>query len=163
MKDTTKKTTVTECVILLVILLAAGYMFVSSASFAAETKLFPQIVSGVVFLCCLVKLALDLRTLHPAKAAGQPQQEKETAARKPLFTKEQLFVLATAVLYVALLQPVGFLPCTVAVLIALPWLLGYRRWLVLIPFSLAITAAFYLIFRYGFYIKLPAGILSGLL
>ena len=72
-------------------------------------------------------------------------------------------VLAASLLYVVLLVPIGFLPCTIAVLIALPYMLGYQRWKVLIPFAVVITVAFYVIFRYGFYIKLPAGVLSGLL
>lgn len=143
-------------VILVAIMLVSAYMFVASSSFAAETKLFPQIVSTAVFLCCAAKLALTVRAVR--KTEGEAD-----SGRKRLFNRKQAVLLAASVLYVVLLVPVGFLPCTIAVLIALPYMLGYQRWKILIPFAAIITVAFYVIFRYGFYIKLPAGVLSGLL
>nr|WP_326183727.1 tripartite tricarboxylate transporter TctB family protein [uncultured Oscillibacter sp.] len=164
MKDSKKKASVADIVILLAIMLVAAYMFAASNSFAAETKLFPQIVSAVVFLCCVGKLALTVWTLRAPKSAAQGGDAPSSAGGKhALLSKNQLMVLVIAVLYVALLNPIGFLPSTIAVLIALPYLLGYRKWKVLIPFAVIITVAFYVIFRYGFYIKLPAGILSGIL
>lgn len=149
-----KKAAAADIVILVVIMLVSAYMFAASGAFADETKLFPRIVSTAVFLCCAVKLTLTVR------ACGRTEGQCE---KKRLFSRKQAVVLAASALYVALLTPIGFLPCTIAVLIALPYALGYRRWKVLIPFAVVITVAFYAIFRYGFYIKLPAGVLSGLL
>lgn len=165
MKESKKKASIADVVILLAIMLVAAYMFAASNSFAAETKLFPQIVSAFVFLCCVGKLVLTGLALRAAKAPAGDGMDARAAmgGKQALLTKNQLVVLAVAILYVVLLTPVGFLPSTVAVLIALPCLLGYRRWKVLIPFAVIITVAFYVIFRYGFYIKLPAGILSGIL
>ena len=151
----TKKAAAADIVILVVIMLTSAYMFAASGPFAAETKLFPRIVSTAVFLCCAAKLALTVR------AAGKA--EGQSAGRKRLFSRNQAVVQAASLLYVVLLVPIGFLPCTIAVLIALPYMLGYQRWKALIPFAVVITVAFYVIFRYGFYIKLPAGVLSGLL
>lgn len=164
MKESKKKASVADVVILLIILLLAVYMFAASNSFAAETKLFPQIVSAVVFLCCVGKLALTLGHLRDEKRAAPEGADAQACGRKqaPL-SRNQLIVLAAAVLYIALITPVGFLPSTIVVLIALPYMLGYHKWKVLIPFAIIITVAFYVIFRYGFYIKLPAGILSGIL
>jgi len=159
MKDSNKQA-VSDIVILLVIMLVSAYMFAASNSFADETKLFPQIVSIAVFICCAAKLALTARSFLPRKDGGHAAGE---GAKKTLFNQKQLILLAAAVLYVVLLRPIGFLPCTIAVLVALPYMLGYRRWKVLIPFAVIIAIAFYGIFRYGFYVKLPAGVLSGLL
>lgn len=145
-----------DVVILVAIMLISAYMFAVSGSFAEETRLFPRIVSTAVFVCCAAKLALTARTLLSNRAEG-------AAAAKRLFNRSQLVLLAAAVLYVVLLNPIGFLPCTIAVLLVLPWLLGYRRWKVLIPFAVIISIAFYVIFRFGFYIRLPEGVLSGLL
>lgn len=164
MKDSKKKASVADIVILLIIILLAVYMFAASNSFAAETKLFPQIVSAVVFLCCVGKLALTIGNLRDEKNAVPDGAGAQTAGGKQaLLSRNQLVVLAAAVLYIALIVPVGFLPSTIAVLVALPYMLGYHKWKVLIPFAVIITVAFYVIFRYGFYIKLPAGILSGIL
>ena len=161
MKDTNQKAVV-DVVILLVIMLASAYMFAASGSFADETKLFPRIVSTAVFVCRAAKLALTARAFLPPKDSAAASGD-EVPAKKALLNRRQLILLAASVLYVALLNPIGFLPCTIAILLALPYTLGYRRWKVLIPFAFLISIAFYAIFRYGFYIKLPAGVLSGLL
>lgn len=162
MKDFNKKASAADIVILLVIMLVAAYMFVASNSFADETKLFPQIVSATVFICCAAKLGLMIWAIGTSKCGGRTEavtaQEKKT-----LFTKKQLMVLVVSVIYVAILNFVGFLISTIIVLIVLPYMLGYHRWKVLVPFAVIVTVAFYMIFRYGFYIKLPAGILSGIL
>lgn len=152
-----KKAAAADIVILVVIMLVSAYMFAASGTFADETKLFPRIVSTAVFLCCAVKLALTVR------ASGRTEGQQAGPGKKRLFSRKQAVVLAASALYVVLLTPIGFLPCTIAILIALPYALGYQRWNVLIPFAVVITVAFYAIFRYGFYIKLPAGVLSGLL
>ena len=70
-----------------------------------------------------------------------------------------LLLIVVAFLYVALMEPVGFIITTIVLFIALPAILGSRNWKVLIPVAVISTIVFYLIFQKGFYVNLPAGIL----
>jgi putative tricarboxylic transport membrane protein len=64
------------------------------------------------------------------------------------------------VLYLALLDPVGYLLLTPPALAALMAFLGFRRWPVVVPVAVLTTAVVYYGFRWGMKILLPEGLLD---
>lgn len=65
--------------------------------------------------------------------------------------------------YVFLLPYLGFVVCSVALLSALIFLLGERRWYLGISIALVFTMAIYLAFSKGLQIRLPLGIFEGIM
>ena len=65
--------------------------------------------------------------------------------------------------YVFLLPYLGFVVCSVALLSALIFLLGERRWYLGISIALVFTMAIYLVFSKGLQIRLPLGIFEGIM
>ena len=67
------------------------------------------------------------------------------------------------ILYAAALNPLGFILSTAAALLVLPRAFGYKNWKVIIPVALVFSLGLYFLFSNVFYIRLPAGILKGIL
>jgi hypothetical protein len=97
--------------------------------------------------------------------------EEELEPSKPIVRKRRLsasagkmvaFALLSG-LYLALVQPVGFILCNMAFLLAAMLLLGVRRRSVLIILPPAATGAIYLFFQVWMDVPIPAGLLDFLL
>ncbi len=152
MQQDSKKFVSVDLIILCLIAAASVYMFCSSISLSVESKLFPQIIAAVTFVFCIYAIGKNILTAR----AATPAQSQTPAVPKRLF---HLVLIGIAVLYVLLLQPVGFLICTAALFLAIPLVLGNRNVKVLIPVAVLATVIFYLIFKKCFYVNLPSGIL----
>jgi len=70
-----------------------------------------------------------------------------------------LAVLGFVLLFIALLEILGFLLTTVLFLFGNTWFLGYRNWKRNLIVSLAVPLAIYALFDYFLKISLPRGIL----
>lgn len=139
--------------ILALISIASIYMFCASIPLSAEAKIFPQVVSTVTFIFCVYSIGkLFLLPVSGSKAAtGQGKAA-------PLF--HHFLLIAVALLYVVLLNPVGFLLCTIALFIAVPMILGNRNLKLIIPMAVISSVLFYVIFKMFFYVNLPSGIVT---
>ena len=143
-----------DLLILIIISIACIYMFCASIPLQGESKIFPQVVSAVTFVFCIYAIGKNVWSVRSKMA-------EENDALNPAGPKKinHLLLIVVAFLYVALMEPVGFIITTIVLFIALPAILGSRNWKVLIPVAVISTIVFYLIFQKGFYVNLPAGIL----
>ena len=69
-------------------------------------------------------------------------------------------LLAALVLYVPLLEPVGFPIATAALCVVALRILETRRWSVTLGLSVALALGSFLLFRRGLGVELPAGVLT---
>ena len=100
-----------------------------------------------------------------------PEPETETADEAPeARSKRGLadrwhFYLMWALLlgYVVWMPSLGFVVSSSLLLLALFLLLGERNWLLALPLAIGFSLAIHFAFARGLQIRLPAGILSGLL
>ena len=88
----------------------------------------------------------------PTADASPPAADWRTAAPSAL-----LFLA-----YIALLEPVGYLPATTAFIALEARLLGSRRWGRDLLASLVVTVSVYVLFNLLLGLRLPAGLLGGL-
>ena len=133
---------------------ACIYMFCASIPLSVETKLFPQIVSTVTFVFCMYAIA--------GKFLGKPKEggeEKSKAAGGAKEIKHLLFV-GVSLLYVLLLNPLGFLIDSICLFIGLPLILGYKNFKVTVPMAVIATLVLYLVFNKAFYVRLPQGLIT---
>ena len=101
----------------------------------------------------LVGLSLALcRRARRGRAA--PLQSGESGWTRPGI------LLAALVLYVPLLEPVGYPVATAALCVVALRILGARRWSVMLGVSAALTVGSFVLFRRVLGVELPAGILT---
>ena len=134
------------CALLLLVGLTAVYA-ASRLTFGSvrqpETGFFPMLVALALVLFSAVALAEWPRDLEPAQKGGM--------ARVGI-------VVGAVAAYAALIQPVGFVVCTVALLLLLLRGVGRVSWLASVVAAAVASAACYELFtRLG--MPLPAGIL----
>jgi hypothetical protein len=65
--------------------------------------------------------------------------------------------------YLALIVVIGFNLATLVFMILYPPLIGYRRWVVIVPFAVIMTAAVAYCFGSILHVQLPIGILGSAL
>ena len=127
---------------------------------AVNSRTFPTIcavVIGLLSLCLIVQSVLGLRK------APEPTKEELEAEKKE--RKRLLDVLAAIILVmlsILLLEPVGYLIVTPLFLFALIMLItpkSVRKPVKFIVLSVVTSVLVYVVFRYGFSVQLPMGIL----
>ena len=120
---------------------------------AASPLFFPRLIAGLLgFLGILIFLRGQSRaeTLH----AGEGFAFVQTQAIRVGGTA------AILVVYLALLDLIGYVLLTPVALAGLSLFLGFRRWLTLVIVAVAVPATIYLVFRFGMKILLPEGLLG---
>ncbi len=137
--------------------------FILSGSMLLGTRKFPaRAVSAtryVVFLA--VSLAVLSLILLLSSIKTSPEKEKKIEwIKNPAHFFE---TVAGIVVYFVLLQYLGFLIPSFLFLVAMGWLLGYRKPLKLILISIALLASIYLVFVKFLAVPVPSGILGGLM
>ncbi len=161
-----------ENIILFLIGALSAYVFFTAFGFRkAQSKLMPQVISMGTLVCCIIALVLRIvaviREEKKARAektsvekeesiseTAQPQKKEKAAALK------QAGTMIAAVLYVALLEPLGFVLSTLLVLLGLPAALGYRKWYIIIPVAVILSVGLFFLFEKVFYVRLPVGLLT---
>ena len=94
-----------------------------------------------------------------AVVRGKPVAEKIRKADSPAAIGWYWVVLALAA-YLALIPLIGFNLATLAFMIAFPPLVGYRRWIVIVPFAIIMTVAVAYSFGTILHVQLPTGLLG---
>ncbi|MFN2747129.1 MULTISPECIES: tripartite tricarboxylate transporter TctB family protein [Bacillus] len=92
------------------------------------------------------------------------KDKKDTEAKKLFQLKKQdvkvmVFCVASLIIYITVLEIIGFLLSTVLLLIVLPAVLGYRKWKTAAAVSLIFSSAIYVSFHYLLNIMLPQGVM----
>lgn len=118
---------------------------------------FPWVVMVVVLA---LSAALLIQALAMERGEAVPTSDEAATARDN--RRPALLVLGAFLAYIALLPTLGFILATVPFFAALMVLFGERRPLLVIAASLAMTAILYGVFRHGFGIFLPRGLLQGI-
>lgn len=108
-----------------------------------------------------VSLALLASALVVRGLIGPSDSANEEAGSRGVRPAIVLMLLGAFTLYIAVLPRLGFLIATAPFFAALMVLYDERRPVVVIAGSLLATAGLYLLFRHGFQIILPLGVLRG--
>ncbi len=141
-----------DLIITLVIAGVCLYMLGASESFKFLSKLFPRIIAGATLLACIAQMVFAVRKARTA----QPKKSAKTGAG----AYNHLAIIAVTIAYIVALPFLGFIICTVALMVSIPLFLGYRNKVVIAVLALALTLSFYLVFKTFFYVPLPQGILT---
>ena len=111
---------------------------------------FPVVLAAAFALVCLVLLVKALRARGPeAEAGASLGWHKIVAAMAALFV------------YAFLLEPLGFVVATFALLLFFFKALERQRWLTAVAGSLVTAFLTYLVFKVWLHVQLPAGPWSG--
>lgn len=127
----------------------------------------PRLVAVGIFLCSAALLIKGIRSLKQQSTGGQTKQEEVDAQTKEENSSFRAFpVVATLVLlvfYIALIREIGFLIMTVIYLFLQFYVLAHkskRSFPLFLILSVVVSVTVYYVFRYGFHLMLPAGILG---
>ncbi len=132
------------------------YVFYESGKFrpsvgnALNSDAWPRLICVFLFIAATVQLINALR----GKVVCHITMENK---------KEVFLVILLLVLYCFLLMPVGFLLCTLVLLISLLWIFKIRSPLPLTILPLATTGVIYLLFSLVLRVPLPNGLLAFIL
>lgn len=107
---------------------------VSTLTMAKRDQMFPNLVAYLIIICAVIDFISEWRKMdHKDRFKG--------------VNFVRLFACVAALfLYVFLIKKIGFFLDTLILCIFLMRLLGYKRWAVLIPSAIAITAVVFGVF-----------------
>jgi putative tricarboxylic transport membrane protein len=118
-------------------------------------EFFPRYLAIGLFVCCVALLVQAIRT--------RPTNDKKTLTISLRGIQRLLIGLAIIVAYALCWELVGFIIVTPLALFALMFLLGLRRYPVMILFSFGAMLVIFCVFRFLLGIDMPLGILDGIL
>lgn len=111
---------------------------------------FPIIIVSAILILSAALVFSGLREIQSARgAAGDPTSHRQAAQ-----------AIGAFVVFLALLPYAGFIVASCLFFAALMYLYGSRNWIMIIGSSVVIPVALYILFRHGFQIILPRGILA---
>jgi putative tricarboxylic transport membrane protein len=116
-------------------------------------EFFPRYLAAGLFICSAILIIQALVT--------KPKKEEKAPTISP-FDKGmlRLFIgIAIIVLYAVLWEPVGFLIVTPLAMVAIMLLCGYRRYFMMVIFSLGTTLVVFGAFSFFLNVNMPLGIL----
>ena len=126
----------------------------------------PKLWGGMLFLLGVILLLRGLGKIRGAKKAGYTPESSGGAAGFKKFVLESRSAIAMFVIlfvYIALLQPLGFLISTVLFLFGEFFVLTRREerkiWLIAL-LAVVFGVGIYALFRYGFTMPLPRGVVT---
>ncbi|XKK41571.1 tripartite tricarboxylate transporter TctB family protein [Nocardiopsis sp. ARC36] len=163
-----------ELLVAALVLGIAGFIAVQTAAIPVPTgteppgpRFFPTLVAifmGAVGLALAVQVVL--RPARPAQAAEQAPgaDAVETGEDGPVRIDWRCLgiVVATMTVFIAILQPVGWLLSAALLFFGIAYALGSRRLLFDAVLSLTFSSLIQLAFVAGLGLNLPAGILGGI-
>lgn len=163
-KTTTKSVINADLVITAIIAIVCVYMLTASGSFRFLGRLFPQVISAVTLLACVAQAIITIRKSRAAVAGtgdeAKTGKAKDVAADANPAARNHLLIAVIAVIYLCLMPVLGFIVCTLAIMMVIPPLLGYRNRVVICILAIVLTLSFYIVFKRFFYVPLPQGILT---
>ncbi|RII41199.1 tripartite tricarboxylate transporter TctB family protein [Galactobacter valiniphilus] len=137
---------------------ALGLTSATTTSDPVGPKAMP-IAVGILLLVCAVVLALQVLR----GGAAEPDAGEDIDPTSAFDWKTLALLVGFFLLNAALINQLGWVISGAIMFWGSCWALGSRRWIVNIFISLALTLATYYGFYFGLGIKLPAGILTGIL
>jgi hypothetical protein len=123
----------------------------------------PVFVLMVLFTLWVLAREIKISRQMSGEEKPDPSRTIVRASRLSASGKKMAVFALLSGLYLVLMEPVGFIPCNMAFLLAAMVLLGVRRRPVLIILPVVGTAVIYLLFQVWMDVPLPAGLLDFLL
>jgi hypothetical protein len=148
-----KRLPVEDLVIIAIIAVLGLYIIFGSGDFRLLGKLFPRIFAGMTLLACLAQVFISIRKHRLAAGTGKAK------AAEP-GSKNYWLITGISAVYLAVLPFVGFILSTIALMVVIPVVLGYRNKAVIVILGVVLTLSFYYVFKVFFYVPLPQGILT---
>jgi putative tricarboxylic transport membrane protein len=117
-------------------------------------EFFPRYLAAGLFVCSVALLIQGIK--------ANPKKDKPAPTISPLDKgMQRLFAgIAIIVVYALCWEPVGFLIATPLAMAGMMFLLGYRRYSMMVIFSLGATAVIFSAFRLFLHVDMPLGILE---
>ncbi len=149
-------------------LLFLFFAFLFFQSFSIKTRVMSTLDASFVpkILCIgmmILSAAISVKGFLAVRKGKTEVSVSERADHKPVRVRLVGLSLLFLFLYILLLKPVGFVPMTVLYLFAQMLILAEQKkryiWLISL-LSIAVPLTLYFLFRYAFYVMLPAGILG---
>ena len=92
---------------------------------------------------------------------GKAKGTLETRKWSDLGVRRGLITLVAAILFVAAMEPLGFIPTSIVFLSFMMWILGKRQPLLIGLIPAPITAVVWLVFEKLLHLSMPPGVLDG--
>lgn len=137
----------------LLVCFALLFLFVTK-DYGATAALFPRVVA----LFSLAFISLDIFWLYFRKGHKPAKPQAETQRVLPRVSWSAALALQAG--YIGVIYIAGFSTATFAYLIACPWQLHYRNWIVTILHAILLTVAIVYTFHSVFHVRLPKGVLG---
>lgn len=115
-------------------------------------------INTVILLALSLGLLVQGLTAKSSEGIESVATPDDVAARR-----RAIWALGAFVVYLVILPGLGFLLATVPFFAALMVLFGEKRWLWVVLGSVGVTVSLYVLFRHGFNVFLPPGVLPDLL
>ena len=126
-------------------------------NYALSPTVFPRFVSGCLFVLSAILMAQGARRSAISGAAGH---EKAAIARpERSFVLRFVLTVADSLLYVVILESVGYVFATPVFIAGAMLIFGERRWHRIVLVSVIATVVMYGLFRTIFRVPLPRSIL----
>jgi drug/metabolite transporter (DMT)-like permease len=134
----------------------AGFIliFIEAGSFGSEARLFPRLIALLGGISALVLLA---RTCFGALSVRS--RAKTAPAESSLGWRDYVISYVGPPLYAVVLYLAGFWIASIACLVSLMLLLGERRRLLILAITAGTLLTIYVVFDFGFNIRMPKGLL----
>ena len=126
-------------------------------------KFFPQLVFGVLMP---IGILLIIRGLIRAKDLKKTAPEGEKLEAGVSVFKRSIVALVAIAVFIALMEPIGFIPMAIIyMLFNMFYMCEKKAWkpVTFVIVAVCVAVGAYFIFRQFIYVKLPTGILKGVL
>jgi putative tricarboxylic transport membrane protein len=146
-------------VILMVVLgVFAGAFLLETRTYNPTAALFPRLVSIISLIFIIWTIGQRYLALR-GEAEPSPEREEE-AEVKGKGALEWYWSLGTMVGYFVLIYLLGFTLVTLIYLLAIPFLLGYRKVKIVVITGVLWTVAFITVFTHVLHARIPEGIVG---
>ncbi|HEX2931326.1 MAG TPA: tripartite tricarboxylate transporter TctB family protein [Candidatus Binatia bacterium] len=143
-----------EAFLLAVLAGFSGLFLLATKDYGTTAALFPRVIA----LAALAFLVVDLvwGYVLAGKECGEPQAK----TRAVTSSTGWVWPLALQGGYIALIYVAGLSTATLFYLVACPWQLRYRNWVITILHAVLLTLVIVYTFHYVFHVRLPKGLLG---
>ena len=144
-------------------MLFSGAAFIKTFSFKqfknvpVGPEFFPRYLAAGLFICSAVLL------IQALKANSRKDKPAPTISPRDKGMQRLFIGIAIIVVYALFWEPVGFLIATPLAMAGIMILLGYRKYIMMVIFSLATTVVVFGAFKIFLNVDMPLGFLESLL
>lgn len=140
-------------------LIAFGIWYVYLIGNLPERSIMPN-TPGPSFFPIIIVSAILLLSAALLVSGFLALRLPEANKAKPISSRVATFAIGTFIAYLTVLPYAGFIIASILFFAALMYLYGSRNWLMIAGSSIIIPLVLYVLFRHGFQIILPRGILA---